>query len=332
MSNRGQREEIEAYLTGQMSEAERQAFEQRLLQDKVLADAYELQKLEHQSMEVLIERDLRLSMQSWKDAPPVNPFENDRDSTLDSGMEKDTAQIIPMPSRRRQWIWIAAAIATVIISIFGISRYLRTPDNLPIVQEDQQNTSLPVDTLQIETPSPVVNEEQEIVTSPSSPTPPAQENTIPKREPNKTTLLALAAYEQSELPDFASNLKSGIQQQDTAAIVKAATRFDAGDYRTALDLLGPPQAEDQSDVRFLRGHLYLRLKQYKEAVPEFAYIAADELRPKHEEARWFLLLSYLADFDSFPSEFAKLAEELASDEFSPYQQEVVALLKKLEEN
>ncbi|NRB52934.1 MAG: hypothetical protein HRU41_35060 [Saprospiraceae bacterium] len=323
MSKSNHFDEIEAYLTGQMSEAKRQIFEQRLSKEKDLAMEFELQKLEHQSMNVLIEQDLRSSITSWADAPPVNPFgEEDAKKSIVDNPNKPPAKVVPIGASRRRLLWMAASIAVLILTAIGVSRYLAqdpsTAENniaiqgfpIPIEPPDTTTTTNPK-------PGPVI------------PKPPKKISPPPK----DYGLLAIAAYDdrQTAFPKFAPQLRTGDAKTDSSAVVQAAEAFDSDDYQKAIDFLGSPKSGDQSHVRYLRGHTYFRLKDYEKAIPEFAFLVANELVPKHEESRWYLLLSYLAEYEKYKEAFEKLGQELANDPYSTtYKDRVAKLLSEVQ--
>ena len=332
MSRSGNFDQIEAYLTGQMSKTEQQAFEKRLLQDADLAMEYKLQKLEHQSMEVLVEQELRSSISSWSDAPPANPFEEeDRRATTPPSAKKEEAKVVSLRSNRLRQLWIAAAIAGIIVTIFGINHYLQNGrQELPVVIKGFPIPSPPEDPEDINE-EPVIVEKKK--PSPPVLTPKKEVPPPTKTEPDQYTLLAMATYDdpENELPKFASTLKDATVKTDSSAVIQAAEAFDQGNYKEAIEFLGPPKAEDQSHVRFLRAHTYFRLADYKNAISEFAHNANDEFVPSHEESRWYLLLSYLATYQENRKACIDLAQELASDKFSPYQKKAEKLLSTLQE-
>lgn len=59
-------DKIEAYLKGQLDAKEKAAFEQKMATDSNLQEEVALHRLEQQSMELLVEKDIRGKMQKWK--------------------------------------------------------------------------------------------------------------------------------------------------------------------------------------------------------------------------------------------------------------------------
>ncbi len=66
MSNKETYNKIEAYLFGRMSETEKANFETELLTNATLAKQFEEQKLEHETMESLVQKDLMKDLKQWR--------------------------------------------------------------------------------------------------------------------------------------------------------------------------------------------------------------------------------------------------------------------------
>jgi len=327
-------DDIEAYLTGQLSAAEKGAFEKRLTEDKELAQAFALQKLEHEAMEVIVERELRNAMTAWADNPPVSPFLEEKD------LPREKGKIIPLKATNwRKYLWIAAGILVLFLTIFAI-RQNSTGGGIPVddfVHDDTTDSSQvpplpPIDTVKEEN-----SEEAPFVVTPDPPEPGNKKQPKPrppqKDESSSYTLLAVATYadEGNELAPFSTivrggNLDTTKPTGEKSILLQAAEAFDTTNYATVLQLLGAPKPGDQSNKRYLRAHTYFRLKQYENAIPEFEYMVADEFRPHHEESRWYLLLSYLATYNKNKEKFDTLAQNLAAEG----NEAAKALMQKLE--
>jgi anti-sigma factor RsiW len=74
-------QEIEAYLTGALTEQEEAAFQKRMEEDEALARQVALQQLEHEAMQRILENELKEKMASWDKKPPPNPFEGKETSS-----------------------------------------------------------------------------------------------------------------------------------------------------------------------------------------------------------------------------------------------------------
>lgn len=110
-------DKIEAYLFGQMSPADREAFEQELETNEDLAAELALHQLEHRSMELLAQQALQDNLNSWKE-------EKELEVATDI---KQEAKVVSF-SQRRRFFQIAAAAAVLLIAGFFIWNW--QPDSI----------------------------------------------------------------------------------------------------------------------------------------------------------------------------------------------------------
>ena len=110
-------EQIEAYLLGKLDTTQKALFEKRLLEEPALAQAFQLHQLEHQAMEVLLERDLRSKMDAWDAEAPTPPA-----------------------TQWKKYLWI---IVLLTVALAGAGIYLlngrtqpTTPQNTPPAQKE----------------------------------------------------------------------------------------------------------------------------------------------------------------------------------------------------
>lgn len=312
-------DQIEDYLTGRLSDIEARAFERRASGDEGLRTELELQRLEHDSMELMLEKDLKANMATWGGQPPPNPFE-DGDGTASR-----------TPKRGLRWLPLALLGALALAGAWWFLGNTGAADkNEPLPSTEQNHLQkakeqpAPPANIPIAEETPAANGEDEA--PPTQKAPPQR----PAPPPQSADYLSLAATMYGTPPTFASGLKSGEATDGKSAHAKAAEAFDKGEYAKALQLLGPPQTEDQSTVRYLRGHTYYMMKKYGAASREFAAVASDEFLPNYQEAQWYLLLSYLARLPDTKKEFDDLAGQLSEDEYSDYREKAKALLKAMD--
>lgn len=124
-------DKIEAYLFGQMSPADREAFEQELENNEDLAAELALHQLEHRSMELLAQQSLQNNLNSWKEEK-----EMEATTTL-----KQEAKVVSF-SQRRRYFQIAAAAAVLLIAGFFIWNWQPdSVDNQAIASQLFESTS-----------------------------------------------------------------------------------------------------------------------------------------------------------------------------------------------
>ncbi|HFA50997.1 MAG TPA: hypothetical protein ENJ95_18455 [Bacteroidetes bacterium] len=316
-------DKIEAYLTGQLPPEEARRFEQEAAKDEQLGTELKLQQLEHEAMERMLEKELKNKMASWADNPPAKPF-----------LEKKEAKVVQMNVWKRWPLLRAAAVIGGILLTVALLRYFSSENPTDrFVNEPPKNERPdipPANDVQKEEKK----EKTQIVGTPEKPTDKAPapekkkiEKPAPVPKPNSYLALATTAYQAP--PPFSSGLKSGSMAEEKSPLLQAAGAFDSGRYAEALQLLGLPANSEQSTKRYLRGHVYFQLKNYRAAADEFAAVASDEFLPNYQEAQWYLLLSYLAQVPEKKKKFETLAKQLAGDEYSDYREEAEELLEKV---
>jgi len=294
MSSRPHTDKIEAFLTGRMPPEESRSFEQALAQDEDLAIEVEMQRLEHDAMELILEKDLKSKMAKWKDNPPPNPFS-----------EPPAPLPIPQPSTGSWKRWLPLLGAAVFV-LGGVYFFLWSEDNTPVSPTAPANA--PFDPMKEQ--NPVVSNE------PTKEEQPFAKPTAPKKPPNskeptsqkESAYLALAVNEY-ETPSF----DSGQRGSDTekSVVEEAEIAFNARQYTKTIELLSKPEAGNESQVRYLRGHAYFKLKKYQKAATEFELVAANGFAPNNQDAKWYLMLAYLAQAPAERTNFLKMAEEIA---------------------
>lgn len=106
---------IERYASGQMTAAERQAFEAELARNAELKQAYELYRLGDEVLEQGIENDLRKQLKSWAAEDATSGT-----AALGGGSTQPRAQVIPMQTTWARW---AVAASVVLLAGFFFFRW-----------------------------------------------------------------------------------------------------------------------------------------------------------------------------------------------------------------
>lgn len=336
MNNRYQYDRIEAYINKTLSDHEMAAFEQDIKSDNALLEAYKIQLLEHEAMENMIAKDLKSKMAQWKNEAPSNPFEQD-DETIQAN--KDVASNV-LPIRRFNY-GIAAGLISLIAAL-GYWFYIQPNNeisNTPIIVSND-SIQINKDTL---ISSPITQEKtntheiqnKDAINDVNTNLNPKSNNRaeftpVPSdtKEYAYHERIAKTIDEAYEVPDeLFSSLKSD-DAPTNSPYHKALTALYTKEYVQALAALRTLKSNDQSNVRYLRGHIYFGMKKYSDAEKEFEVITKDEMNPNYNEGRWYRFLSVAAQLPKSKIKYETLLEQLASDENFDYRDEVLLLKTK----
>lgn len=331
MSNSNYYDQIEDYLTGRLTPAQVHSFLKELASNEQLANQFKLQKLEHDSMELMLQKELNRKMAAWAEAPPPNPF-------LEGGnsKHKEEPRVFPL-KRTRTWYFIrvAAVIGAIVLTIV-LQKYLSNSQQPEETFVGKPKTTTEEDLPKVPESEETVSEENTLVKTteekeqePEFTKPERKRKSTPKSTavPTVDSYLAIA-LEVYDYPPLAIKMRSRTNtDEEKSTLELAAEAFDKGQFKEALGHLGQPVPDEQSSVRYLRGHILFSLRDYHAAEQEFSYIASNDFLPNYWEARWYLLLSYLAQMPDKIEAFEKLSAELATED----REEIEPLLKKIRE-
>lgn len=302
---------IENYLKGSLSVEETATFKKHITQDEELATEVALQELELETVAYIAKQDFKAKVASWDKNPPPNPYKN---------------KLATTPSTQKapwKW-WLGGALILFLIgALFQLlqpdiaaSSAIKTdvntisPDIFLPVEENKENLKQDTITKRKEI---IPSEKKEMpiaATKPKSTSKPVKSKPLPPTpKANKYRLLAMNTY---EVTNFISNIKSGSTTntlEEKTAYEKAAIAFDAKQYKTAAKFIGNPSDNEESKNRYLRGHIYFKLKDFPKATTEFKAVFENDVAEKSVEAEWYLLLSYLAQLPDTQEEFDKATKE-----------------------
>lgn len=306
---------IESYLTGQMDPDQKEQFLKSLKQDAALREEFSLQKAEHEAMELLVSRQLKSEMNSWKESPPPSPF----------GFESEE-KVFKVAATKQiylRWLIAAAILALVIVPFYIMMRSdsidLDSNNSAQVEPDPTENNIPEKDSGQNEEKQqqPLASEEEKI--SPEEET-----------ESGSAELLAFAgiANDFYESPDQLQMRSGSSDQNSMSSYDKALDAFTEKKYAQALKDLGPSGGNEQSNEIFLRGNILFQMKNYSGAARQFEKLSRDEMLPLYEDARWYLLLSYAAGLPGTKSKYESLSKELL-EEGGFYEEKVRELMSKI---
>jgi hypothetical protein len=115
--------------------------------------------------------------------------------------------------------------------------------------------------------------------------------------------------------------------QFTETYNKAIAAFTQQKYREAYTLISNLEnsSEIPTNLEYLEAHCLLKLNKLDLASKKFQKVTADEYFERHDEARWYLLLTYVA-LDKTDKALT-LQREIQDDKYSEYQDDSKKLMQ-----
>ncbi|WP_020537950.1 hypothetical protein [Lewinella cohaerens] len=291
---------IERYLLNEMSVNEANNFEKKLASDPSLSEMVDMQRLEHESLELILEDKLRANMKGWQTEPP------------------------PPTSGGYRYLWLLGGVLLIV----GIAAYWRwSGDSLPTKIESVPQT--PIEEPQLPPPDLPIAQDPPNLPPPSD----REEEPEQKQSPDLSKeylAMATGAYE------FPQEINLKASGEDNESVLDAGiTAFKAGDYPVAItefSQLKPDIGEAYYErAQELLGHSYFQSGQYAAASEVFSTMAADqEFKEVRQYGEWYSLLSLLPDHSKNKQQIASLLELITNDDRHNYHQQGIALESKLQ--
>lgn len=306
-------DKIETYLRGEMSPAEVADFEQEMANDPALASEVDIQRLEHDAMELILENELRADMQEWAKTPPS------------------------VGKNRRLWLWVLAAIAlAVVILLF----FIPPGEPAPNQEQPEQKTSRDAD-------MPIANDKP---TNPTEEAAPSQQNQAPNTEPrspqvpaNQTNPEYLAlATDTYKLPvGMAGGSRGGTKgttEGSNGLLNTGIDLFGKGEYKESIITFNKINKSDENYSTALKykAHALYATRQFPQAVAAFRELLtaaeAQQLTSSIDEYEWYLLLSLLPNYTQNKAQADALIEKMLNPPggYHSYTEQAEALNTALE--
>jgi hypothetical protein len=286
---------IEAYLLGQLGEAETRAVALRAEKDPEFAAALELQQNIFEGIEY------------WGDGQIKNNIaETDRllaeKGFFDPPADAHDAQPAGRSSvKRLRLVALAAVIAAIAIGVWQWQRlFPGTPPDTNAPDKTQPETA--PDTLLPIAQFPKLGIQQK----PS------------KETPDSNPRYGALAQVSWSKPDY-SNVRSA-QEKNTTLFSRAAEAFQKDDFETVIKLLTPTVSKTPADWPGLEmfAHACFLSGKTRQAATHFRQIAESRQLPYSERAEWFLTLCYLAGLPQQEPEFNRALQKISIDQGHPY--------------
>ena len=306
---------IEKFLLNQLDSNEKMKFIKILNEDLDFKKEYEIQRLEHEAMELLIETEI---------TQEINSYRTTRETESQLFPKKLKSEHIYDLMKLGKYLSIAASITgLIIISIYllnknnsQVERYFVTTAN-DSIQGISSNSS---DTFIIKDSINEKNLFDESINKSILP-----DINIVKVNTQKINHYAVLAKNFYTITKSIINRLKSIESsnEDESKMGAALNSFETKNFKKCIDQLSQIKNKNESHILFLIGHSYYNLGNYKEAVLNFKSIVNDTLLPMNEEAKWYLLLCYANLQPEYKSEFEILINELCSDQENQFYEKAV---------
>ncbi|MBK8568207.1 MAG: hypothetical protein IPN76_34110 [Saprospiraceae bacterium] len=291
---------MDDYLMGRLVPEEVKAFEADLARHPEWQEEFELRRIEHEGMDLLVEDKLRAAMSRWdeeKNAPKKN-----------SG----------------RWYIIAMVLSIAALSVvFFLKKGANTtllPSSKPSL-DSLKNDAQPIDNQTLPTGKqdlPVANSDEKIQ-SPDSPTPNAQ------RQP-------ASALAEKSVGDLDMSLGTrGDEDEKTLALADSLdAALVAKDYRRLLQLTEQPVGAQAATLQYIRGWAYFKLGNFAGAEKIFEKLVAENNARLYVKSQRMLMYSLLAQFPKQEKALEKLLDGVLGAASHPLKTEAEAVKRAIQ--
>ncbi len=312
---------IENYLRAKMSEEDRKAFEAEMAADAQLVEAVNLQRFEHTSMEVLLEKDLTAKMAKWgqETRPPATGAKS-----------------------RYPRLGIILIAVALLVGLFFLWKSTRSPERDSLMEEQEEaippaTEELPPTKVELDTTRAIATEETEEK-------PPVTKKIVVPDDPPKerkrslsSQALAVALYEErtpSHLQSSSTMRSGSPDQNEASALIRGIELFEEALYQEAINTL--EQIDSVQEKQAFRAaeeylaHAYFQAKEFDKAAVFFRNIRDNSRIIVRERAEGYLMLSLLANYDLHQLEVDQLLQSMTQDEYHEFHLVAVKAASSLE--
>jgi len=300
MKNDATFEKIEAWLSGELPEAEARAFEAEMAVDAALATEVERHRRGREGLDRLAEQALQGDMARWRDSidePPAPPA----NASSTTGTTK--------------WI-IAGVLGLLLLGTFYWLLPSREPqpNNSPAQENLTPQTQPTVPIAVTPTDEPVIE----------------NKDANQKEDKNSAQLIAMAETNLSDLrgailQQYGQTM--GDDDEENPFFTAGVKAFKSNDLKASKkDLLQVVKTDPYfPSAQEMLAFIYLNEKNYPKAAQCYEYYARQSADPA---ADWRLLQFYLMDYQNRKVDFSRKIEEIADPENQHRYREEVEKLKR----
>lgn len=291
-------EDIEDYLSGNMAESDKTAFEAALEEDPELVARLEALRAEAQLSKLLRRQHILDKLKEWDE-------EEDRQR---GGSSADSSRF-----KYRNWLPYAVAASLMALVAAGIFFSPRDENSVavsaPVTSPGIPMPSLPADTI------------------------PSKETVKPEPTDNnlrdKYEDLSRIAFRED---NFELRLMGAGDKNMSAGICKkAAELYGSGDYRGALALLKNPDSDSLTECMYLRGYVLYKMGKYNQAEAVFRKFRKMEFSDRKFDALWGEVFCMTRQLPASRPRLIELLRFMAADQEHPYSVRATQLLTMMGE-
>lgn len=282
---------IEDYLAGKLPPEEVAAFERDIAADPELAETVEMQRLERESLEFMLEQNLRSKMEAWKTAPPPD---EPRSAKPGGGFLR--------------WIWVGLGAAALLVVAFYFiknknSNPATTPEN-PTPRQQSAPQKTPYTGPVAEAPYPI----------PPSQNQPAQ--SLKNQPAGQFAALARDAYAGTRT-SWGTTIRGDADDRVDSIFAEAKKWMDDGKPQNALRALDKIKTRDDPIVAeqglILKAHAHFQAGNFAQAAEIFAVVM--QSGGNRDEAQWLLLVSLAGQLPSRRDEVQRVLNDILKQDF-----------------
>jgi hypothetical protein len=275
--NQNFKDKINDYLEGKLNATDLAAFEEAMSADETLLKAVEVSRLEKQSIELLIENDLRAKMQTWKkDRLTQKP------EYTEGGVFKQ---------KTNYWSRLGLFIA-LLLGVLGAFIYWfnkKEPVSLP------QTKETPLDTLQKEQKqTPIITPNPNIAIEKKGKKPILKKQDLTTKKEDADIAFVNSMYDKPDFTNDVREIDTDKNDEDNFNSIAVAWKNDDFSKVIALTQTINPNNSNYFRCQELLGHAYFRTYQFSKAENTFNLIAQTGQGQMVEDANWYRILCLIA--------------------------------------
>lgn len=282
---------MDDYLMGRLLPEAAKAFEADLARHPEWQEEFDMRRIEHEGMELLVEDKLRADMRKWDKEP-----------------------ILPNNSRGRWYMLGVALLLGVVALVFFMKNPTASPVDTPAI-EGLKDSVQPIDNQTI----PAKKEEPPV----------AKQDEISQPPSHRSSPTAIAENSVGDL-DLSLGTRGDEDEKTFAFADSLDAAIAAKDYRRLLRLTEQPTGAHSATLRYMRGWAFFKLRNFAEAEKIFEQLVSENNARLNVKSQRMLMYSLLAQFPKQEKALGKLLDEITGATNHPLKKEADGVKKAID--